>query len=379
MNKSTYFYQFLEPISKELAFVARELENSIYSSPRTILTHARVFVENILQQVIQAEKIAEEPWSNLKDRIDLLNSNGYLTVEIRDALHYVRQIGNQASHDIRMFRYSEALLSWEAVYKIVKWYVEVYGPVDFTVPSYQDPSPRNEQFYDITELEARLKTLEKLLKESLEQGGNKPGGNEPAPASYDISIKEEPPGFTTIRTLIYKGQALEVPHFLRDAFLLPQRFAKSVTYLIRLGAEQQARIMSELPNNLEGLHQHVKRYSDKNNELFFEELALFIKEEKTRRQLTLERPGELFLFFKADYIVVTEELAKLPLTSEEFAGIPNLLRQLQEDQIETVGQLPKELVILAKYENVGVGTVEKLFDQLKAKQVMRKESAPINM
>lgn len=141
-----------------------------------------------------------------------------------------------------------------------------------------------------------------------------------------------------------------------------------------MGAEQQARIMNELPNNLEGLHQHVKRYSEKNDETFFEELPLYIEEEKIRRQLTLERPGELFFFYKADYIVVTEELSKIHLTSDNFTGIPNLLRQLNEDQIETVGQLPKELVILAKYEHVGVGTVEKLFEQLMSLQ--QKSSAP---
>ena len=36
-----------------------------------------------------------------------------------------------------------------------------------------------------------------------------------------------------------------------------------------------------------------------------------------------------------------EELSKIPLISDNFTGIPNLLRQLNEDQIETVGQLPK--------------------------------------
>ena len=362
------FINSLNQFPKELAFVARELENSIFTSPRTMLTHARIFVENILQQVIQAEKLPDEQWTNLKERIDLLNENGYLTSEIRDALHHVRQIGNQAAHDSRMFRYSEALLSWEAVYKIVKWYVEVYGPVDFIVPGYQDPSPQTEQSYDMTELEVRLKALEELLIASLQPREEVPVKKEIAATVESALAKPELPGFTAIRKLTYKGQTLEVPYFLRDAFLLPQRFSKSETFLIRLGAEQQARIMSELPNNLEGLHKHVKRYNDKNDEIFFEELTLFIEEEKIRRKLTLERPGELFFFYKADYIVVTEELSKIPLTSDEFTGIPSLLRQLNEDQIETVGQLPKELVILAKYANVGIGTVEKLFEQLKGKQ-----------
>jgi hypothetical protein len=374
MNTSSYFYHFLEPISKELALVARELENSIFTGPRTMLTHARIFVENILQKVIRAEKLPEDQWSNLKERIDLLNENGYLTAEIRDALHYVRQIGNQAAHDARVFRYSEALLSWEAVYKIVKWFVEVYGPVDFIVPDYQDPSPKTEKPYDVSELEARLKGLEELLRSSI-QGGHTPEQGEGGSAAEEPSAPApEQPGFTAIRTIVCKEKQIEVPYFLRDAFLLPQRFSKSETFLIRLGAEQQARIMSELPNNLEGLHKHVKRFSEKNEEIFFEELAIFIEQEKARRQLTLERPGELFFFYQADYIVVTEELSKIPLTSDEFTGIPSLLRQLNEDQIETVNQLPKELVILAKYANVGVGTVEKLFEQLKSKQVKLKES-----
>ncbi|GIN98091.1 hypothetical protein J6TS1_39610 [Siminovitchia terrae] len=80
------------------------------------------------------------------------------------------------------------------------------------------------------------------------------------------------------------------------------------------------------------------------------------------------RPGELFLFYKEDYVVVTEELAKVPLTTDEFTGSPSLFRQLNQDQIEPVGQLPREPAIFAKYENVWVGTVEKLFEQLKERQ-----------
>ena len=68
----------------------------------------------------------------------------------------------------------------------------------------------------------------------------------------------------------------------RDAVLLPQRFDKSEMFLIRLGAEQQARIISELPNNFEGLHKHVKRYSEKNDERLFEELKIYIEEEKVK-------------------------------------------------------------------------------------------------
>ena len=37
-------------------------------------------------------------------------------------------------------------------------------------------------------------------------------------------------------------------------------------------------------------------------------------------------------------------MSKIPLNADEFTGISGLLRQLNEDQIETVGQLPKMFV-----------------------------------
>lgn len=212
--------------------------------------------------------------------------------------------------------------------------------------------------------------MEKLLTSSAEKPKEGRENEESGKPTVNNPPKQEQPGFTTIRTLTYKGQKLEVPYFLRDAFLLPQRFAPSETLLIRLGAEQQARIMSELPNNLEEIHKHVKRYNEKNDEKLFEELKMFIEEEKIRRQLPIERPEELFFFYKAEHIVVMDELSKIPLTTDEFTGIPDLLRQLNDDCIERVEQLPKEPFILAKYENVRIGIVEKLFDQLKAKQTI---------
>lgn len=369
IEQPSYFYHFLEPISKELAFVARELENSIFNSPRTMLTHARTFVENILQKVIQAEKLSEDQRIGFLEKIDLLSKSDLLTPEIRNDLHFVRKIGNEAAHETRMFRYSEALSSWECIYRIVKWYVEVYGPVSLDIPSYQDPSTQINPSYGIVEIQERLKAVEELLVSSLGKTKEESESRAAEEVAVTISVNESvTPGLTTIRTISYKGQHVDIPYFLRDAFLLPQRFEKSETFLVRLGAEQQARIMSELPNHLEGLHRYVKRFNEKHEEVFFEELKQYIQEEKTRRKLMMERPGELFFFFKEDNIVVTEKLSKIPLNTDEFPGLPNLLTQLNEDQMTRVEHLPKELVILGKYKGVGASTVEKLFKQLKEKQ-----------
>lgn len=80
------------------------------------------------------------------------------------------------------------------------------------------------------------------------------------------------------------------------------------------------------------------------------------------------RQGELFLFYKSDEIVVTEELGKIEINKENFTGMPGLIDQLNEDGIYTVRDLPKELLILGKYKGVGKSRVERFFEQLKEKQ-----------
>ncbi len=373
MKQKSYFYQFLESFSVELAEVAHELELSIYSSPRTMLTHSRTFADVLLQSVMKEEKITDLPYDSLKERLDKLATNGFLTTNVLDALHIIRKNGNQAAHQTRPFRLSEALLTWEALYVVVKWYMEVYGPLDFDVPPYLDPQPTQEEKYDMTELEVRLEKLEALLKISMEKGSSTSSEGAATTVKEVKGVGKEEPGFTTIRTIRFEEESVDIPYFLRDAFLLPQRFSQSTTFLVRLSAEQQGRIMSELPHEIKGLHKYVKRFNETTDKRFFDELTVFVEEEKERRRILMERPGELFLFFKADYIVVTKEIADIELTTSNFHSIPSLIRQLQQDEIKTVGQLPKELVILGKYENVGVGTVEKLFEQLLMKQKMMNE------
>ncbi|SES16475.1 protein of unknown function [Gracilibacillus ureilyticus] len=362
--QNQYYYHFLKDVSAELASIARELENSVFASPRTMLTHSRVFVEGVVQRVLQIENISDTDCDSLKDRLFLLKENDLVTEEQLTALHQIRKSGNEASHQTRAFRYVEALIAWEALYIVIKWFVEVYGSPSIKVPEYRDPAIEQERTYEIQELELRLKELEDRLVHRFqaltdtEEEADQPGDDD-SPVSL--------PGETTIRRIHYKEQSLDIPYFLRDAFLLPQRFENSERFMIALGGEQQARIMSELPVNLEGISANVKRFHPNNEQVMFDDLVKFIQQEFTRKKITHERPGELFLFFRDEYIIMTERLAGIPLTDEHFSGFPNFLRQMQEDGMKYVSQLPQELLILAKYDRVGIGTVEKLFRQLQDK------------
>ncbi|ENH97579.1 hypothetical protein J416_06193 [Gracilibacillus halophilus YIM-C55.5] len=363
--KNQYYYKFLNDVSTELASIAMELENSVFTSPRTMLTHSRTFIEGVVQRVINIEKMSDIGCDSLTDRLHLLKANDLVTEKQLHALHQIRKFGNEASHQTRPFRYLEALTVWESLYIVIRWFVEVYASPAIEVPAYQDPSTKLDHTYDIQELEFRLQELEDRLIDRFQSLSDLEQNEDHTMAREDEPVHV--PGETIVRTLYFKDQSIDIPYFLRDAFLLPQRFENSERFMIALGGAQQARIMSELPVCLEGISSHVKRYNETNEQMLFDDLVTFIEHERIRRKIMQDRPGELFLFFREEYIIMTERLASIPLTEEHFTGFPDFLRQLKEDGIEYVRQLPQELLILAKYEQVGIGKVEKLFRQLLGK------------
>lgn len=372
MVKEEYFYKFLAPISNELALLARELEFSVFTSPRMMLTHARTLVEDLICRVMKEEGISDISCSSLMDRIMLLQSQALIPIDVQEAIHSIRKSGNDAAHSTKTFRYSEALGSWEKLYILVSWYMEVYGPLNFEMPGYQEPSLDNASKYDVQELEIRFKQWQRAVLEKVSEIAGQVDGSIAVKAKVEKVQEEEAtavPGETKIRAITYKGKGIDIPYFLRDAFLLPQRFKNSERFMIALGGAQQARIMSELPSDLEGMSSYVNRYKEENEALMFEDLSAFVEEERKRRRIMQDRQGELFLFFRSDYIIMTDKLSQTPLNGEYFKGFPNFIRQMHQDAIMEVGQLPQELLILAKYDRVGIGTVEKLFRQIKELQV----------
>jgi len=380
-----HFYRFLEDISQELARTLYELENAIYNSPRSMLTHSRTFIEALLEKVMIHENMSNEPYLTIIERIQDLDGSGLLIEEVKNSLHEVRKLGNVAAHDTRQFRFSESLTAWEHIYIIVKWFVEVYGSYKIEVPDYVDPIMRSDRSYDLEEMTFRFQKNEELLKQSLEKEQPKKTDeySEPTIAQRDniVSNKalnkeinslnesmDQAPGLIPVRTITYGDEQVVIPYFLRDAFLLPQRFEESERFLVRLGGAEEARLMSELPNSLEGFHTRVTRYNESHSKIFFDELKQFIDEEIRRRKLIQSRPGELFLFYESSEIVVTEDLGNKEINKENFTGAPGLIDQLNEDGIEKVRDLPKELLIIGKYQGVGKGRVENFFKQLKEKQ-----------
>ena len=354
----THLYDFLEETYPKIAKLGHEIESILLKSPRMALTSCRTLVETLLDKAVEAEELTQLAQSNFQERISHFHHEGLFASDINSAFYTVRKSGNAAAHDsFRKFYMREALESWENTYKIVRWYIEVYGSVEIEVPEYDEPVIVESNKEDLATVLKIIKELEGKLKDK-----------EPQTISVTTShVVATSKSHHISRIIRYNEEQLEIPFFLRDAFLLPQRFPRSTTFLVRLNGEQEARIMSELPDTLEGIHQYVKRFSEKNSAIFFEELTQYVEEEIIRKETEEQHPGEMMLYHKADYIIVTEVLGDIELTNENFPGSPSFIKQLHEQGIITVGQLPKELVVLGKYKNVGETTLSKLFGQLKSK------------
>ncbi|WP_256389909.1 DUF4145 domain-containing protein [Lysinibacillus sp. AR18-8] len=316
------------------------MEKLLFVSPRAAMQTTRTMAETLVRQVAQLEGLEHSEF-NFGELQKKLKNEGIVTPTTDNAIHFVRRQGNTASHDgTRKMLIREALTCWEYQHLILTWFIET--------PAYIEPVPEKsaaDSEYLIEHIEALMQKI--VQKESMPE---------------NVVTEQK-----VSRRIYYKDQFVEIPDFLRDAFLLPQRFPKSTTFLIRLNGEQQARIMSELPYQLEGIHPHIKRFKETNDECFFEELRLFIEKEQKRKILMEQYRGEVLLFLKSDFVILTEALGNVALTKDNFPGQTSFLNSLQEQGFLHVKDFPKELVLLGKYRNVGETALGNLFNQLKVK------------
>ncbi|OCX63335.1 hypothetical protein BFM98_14075 [Lysinibacillus sp. AR18-8] len=327
-------------MNPSLAELTQDIEKLLFVSPRAAMQTTRTMAETLVRQVAQLEGLEHSEF-NFGELQKKLKNEGIVTPTTDNAIHFVRRQGNTASHDgTRKMLIREALTCWEYQHLILTWFIET--------PAYIEPVPEKsaaDSEYLIEHIEALMQKI--VQKESMPE---------------NVVTEQK-----VSRRIYYKDQFVEIPDFLRDAFLLPQRFPKSTTFLIRLNGEQQARIMSELPYQLEGIHPHIKRFKETNDECFFEELRLFIEKEQKRKILMEQYRGEVLLFLKSDFVILTEALGNVALTKDNFPGQTSFLNSLQEQGFLHVKDFPKELVLLGKYRNVGETALGNLFNQLKVK------------
>lgn len=189
-----YFLEFIEPLSQKAAKSARKMEELIFEDPASSIVKARLFAEEIIDDVFERDEQIEKPAyvSSLYERVLFLSKDGVLTPAIQKLFDTVRIVGNKAAHNSEFNDIAEAYKLHKVIYEIAVWYYELYSTSDMelAIPLYDIPKPPK---YDMDQL-VEQKLIQLLGKGQIE------GLNKDSNTVINPNLNEE----STKSTLLFK-------------------------------------------------------------------------------------------------------------------------------------------------------------------------------
>ncbi|MGO4373714.1 DUF4145 domain-containing protein, partial [Paenibacillus sp. MCAF20] len=163
-------FDFVHSLNPNLAQLAEQAEQAVWTNPRTTLIQGRLFGEQLAALITHAEKV--EPVYAIKqvDRLHLLARKGIISEDIRGSFEWLRMNGNAAAHDAKEVPTDLALSAHRHLYNLSAWYVEAYGPLNFVLSEYRMPMPSLSGQTTVADKpfqEDLSERLEQLLKDQL--------------------------------------------------------------------------------------------------------------------------------------------------------------------------------------------------------------------
>ena len=134
-------YELLDKNYSELYNLCNEINDSIFTSPHSVIVKARIFAEQISKEIAKLENMPKLDNLSLADRLTNLRYNEILDKEINDYFYEIRKIGNKAAHEDVEDELLLALQVHRNVYKITGWFIETYVDYTFKTPIYKSPKP----------------------------------------------------------------------------------------------------------------------------------------------------------------------------------------------------------------------------------------------
>ena len=135
-------YKLLYDKYDELYSLCNEIDNSIFTSPYSVIVKSRIFAEKISKEIARLENMSQLNELNLAERLNKLSYNGVFDRELNDYFYGIRKIGNKAAHEDVENELMLALQVHEYVYKITGWFIETYVNYNFKTPIYKSPKPQ---------------------------------------------------------------------------------------------------------------------------------------------------------------------------------------------------------------------------------------------
>lgn len=134
-------YELLDKNYSELCNLCNEINNSVLTSPHSVIVKSRIFAEHISKVIAKLENISGLENLSLADRLTNLRYNEVFDKEINDYFYEIRKIGNKAAHEDVEDELLLALTVHKYVYKITGWFIETYIDYSFKTPIYKNPKP----------------------------------------------------------------------------------------------------------------------------------------------------------------------------------------------------------------------------------------------
>ncbi|GED28793.1 hypothetical protein BAG01nite_48950 [Brevibacillus agri] len=169
-----YFLSFIEHISDVAAHTAKKMEELIYEDPSSAIIKARLFAEEIVNEVFKQENLDVPYASTFYDKISFLSKEGFIRREIQSAFDTIRITGNKAAHNGAFNDITETFKLHKTMYNIAVWFYEVYSKEQLRIPLYEHPKPAKSALIDIDEIKKQIMN-DLVNREELAKGKSNEG------------------------------------------------------------------------------------------------------------------------------------------------------------------------------------------------------------
>lgn len=222
--------------------------------------------------------------------------------------------------------------------------------------------------------EIPLSSLEWLLRERYEDTLALIKAFEPLHVEREELVNPEQVSNLDEIQISYQDRSVSIPVKMMD-MPIALLDIKGCPAVLRGLNELKIRLIKQLPSDLLTLAEYMRGVGARAIEKFYEQLLVHVQQLSDGG--TVESPSILPSNYKSQtvaesgclvwqdkHVDVSADDCLMPLFIEEYPKSPRLINLLHESSVMQLGQLPASLDQLGKYSGIGVGAINKFFDQL---------------
>ena len=143
---------FIEHLSPLAALNAKKMEELLYKDSASSIVKARLFLEEILDQVFIFENINVPYVNSLYEKISYLSNEGIVKRETQKLFDTIRITGNRAAHKGDFEDLAQAIRLHKVMYEVALWFYELYSQEKVQIPIYEAPKPKKDLDEEMDEL-----------------------------------------------------------------------------------------------------------------------------------------------------------------------------------------------------------------------------------